>query len=132
MANISKRSITTLFRPVGQAELDLIEAADWKRFPPRLEWQPIFYPVLTEDYAIRISRDWNTKDPNSQYVGYVLRFDVMKFFLDRYEIHEAGGRELREYWIPAEHLDEFNDNIVGTISITHEFRPTGQDQEPKS
>jgi hypothetical protein len=113
-----------LYRPVGQAELDLIRESSWKRFPPRLEFQPIFYPVLTEDYAIRIARDWNTKDPNSGYVGYVLRFSVRKSYLDQYQPHEAGGRDLLEYWIPAEELDEFNANIVGTIETIHEFRPT--------
>ena len=50
----------TLYRPVGQAELDLIRDSGWTRFPPRLEWQPIFYPVLTEDYAIRIARECRT------------------------------------------------------------------------
>jgi hypothetical protein len=39
----------TLFRPVGQQELDLIRDAQWRAFPPRLVGQPIFYPVLTED-----------------------------------------------------------------------------------
>ena len=39
----------TLFRPVGQKELDLIKESDWRRFPPRLHWQPVFYPVLNED-----------------------------------------------------------------------------------
>ncbi|MEZ6126995.1 MAG: hypothetical protein R3C49_28085 [Planctomycetaceae bacterium] len=121
------RQIATLFRPVGQAELDLIEASGWKRFPPRLEWQPIFYPVVTEEYAIFIARDWNTKDPNSQHVGYVLRSDFLQDYLDRHEIHEAGGRDFMEYWIPAEELEEFNDNIVGTISVIHEFRPVNHD-----
>lgn len=129
---MNAKNTTTLFRPVGQAELDLIEASGWKRFPPRLDWQPIFYPVLTEDYAIRIARDWNTKDRNSQHVGYVLRFDVLQDYLDRHEIHEAGGKELREYWIPAEELNELNDNIVGTISIIHEFRPVKHDAEQES
>ena len=41
----------TLFRPVGQAELDLIRASDNRGFPPRLAHQPIFYPVLSEEYA---------------------------------------------------------------------------------
>ncbi len=111
-----------LFRPVGQKELDLIRESGWKRFPPRLEWQPIFYPVLTEQYAVQIARDWNTKDPNSDYVGYVLRFRVREEYLDRHEPHEAGGRELMEYWIPSEELDDFNDNVVGQIQVIHEFR----------
>ena len=50
---------TFLYRPVNQAELDLIEASGWRAFPPRLPEQPIFYPVLNEEYAIQISRDWN-------------------------------------------------------------------------
>lgn len=33
-------------------------------------------------------------------------------------------RELKKatVWIPAERLDEFNDHIVGTIDVIHEFR----------
>ena len=38
----------TLFRPVGPKELELIRAANFRAFPPRLPDQPIFYPVLTE------------------------------------------------------------------------------------
>lgn len=116
----------TLFRPVGQKELELIRESGWKRFPPRLAWQPIFYPVLDEDYAIRIARDWNTKDPNSGFVGYVVRFDVDKDYLARFEPHEAGGRACVEFWVPAEELDEFNNHIIGPISIIHEFRPQAE------
>jgi hypothetical protein len=36
---------TTLYRPVGPAELELIRASGMRRFPPRLPVQPIFYPV---------------------------------------------------------------------------------------
>lgn len=115
---------TTLYRPVGQQELDLILASDWKEFPPRLYWQPIFYPVLTDEYASHIARDWNTKDPNSGYVGYVLKFDVATDYLAQFEIHEVGGRDRREYWIPAEDLPAFNAAIVGTIDLLHEFRST--------
>ena len=42
-------------------------------FPPRLPEQPIFYPVVNEDYAIKIARDWNVPDSG---VGYVTRFEV--------------------------------------------------------
>ena len=112
-----------LFRPVGQKELDLIHDSGSTRFPPRLAWQPIFYPVLTEDYAVSIARDWNTKDVASGFVGYVFRFHVRKSYLDRHEPHEVGGKRHREYWIPAEEFDEFNANIVGLIEVIHEFRP---------
>jgi hypothetical protein len=115
-------SLTTLYRPVGQAELDLISASGWRAFPPRLPFQPIFYPVLTEAYAARIAEEWNTKDPNSSYSGYVTRFCVKRAFLEGYEIHEAGGRDLLEYWIPAADLPAFNANIVGVIEVTQTFR----------
>jgi hypothetical protein len=108
---------------VGQKELDLIRESGWKRFPPRLSWQPIFYPVLAEDYAVSIAREWNTKDPSSGSVGYVLRFHVLQSYIDRHQAHEAGGSKCREYWIPAGELGEFNDNIIGTIEVIHEFRP---------
>jgi hypothetical protein len=114
---------TTLYRPVGQTELDLIRAAGMRRFPPRLSWQPIFYPVLDEAYAIRIAREWNTKDPASGHVGYVTRFEVLTAFLRRYEVQEVGGRTLRELWVPAEELEVFNDNIVGEIEVIHQYGP---------
>ena len=110
-----------LFRPVGQAEMDLILESG--RFPPRLEIQPIFYPVLTFDYAEKIARGWNTRDAASGYVGYVTKFAVRTAFLDRYPVQEAGGRECQEYWIPAEELEAFNANIVGDIEIGSEYRP---------
>ena len=108
----------TLWRPVGPEELALIEQSDLKAFPPRLPEQPIFYPVLTEDYAVKIARDWNVKASGS---GFVTRFDVLKSFLDAYEVQEAGGRAHLEYWIPAEHMTAFNDAIVGRIEVTKRF-----------
>jgi hypothetical protein len=53
--------IATLWRPTGPDELALVEASGWRRWPPRLPEQPIFYPVLNEDYATMIARDWNVK-----------------------------------------------------------------------
>lgn len=67
---------TILFRPIGQKELDLIAASSYTAFPPRLAYQPFFYPVLNEAYAVQIARDWNTKDQASGYVGYVTKFRV--------------------------------------------------------
>jgi hypothetical protein len=55
-------STITLYRPVGPKELALIEQSGFRAFPPRLHWQPIFYPVLNEAYAMRIARDWNVRD----------------------------------------------------------------------
>jgi hypothetical protein len=118
---------TILFRPVGQAELDLIRASGWKAFPPRLPHQPIFYPVLTDEYAIKIARDWNTRDSASGFRGYVTRFTVRSDFLSRYPIQEVGGREHREYWIPAGELETFNANIVGAIEVIHSFPPEARE-----
>jgi hypothetical protein len=41
-------STTTLFRPVGPKELELIEASGWREFPPWLPEPPIFHPVTNE------------------------------------------------------------------------------------
>ena len=108
----------TLWRPTGPKELALVEACGWKAWPPRLPDQPIFYPVLNEEYASKIARDWNV--PHSG-TGYVTRFKVAKQFLDRYAVQQAGGQTILEYWIPAEDLDELNANIVGLIEVVAEF-----------
>jgi hypothetical protein len=118
---VSETAIT-LYRPVGQAELDLIRDSGFVKFPRRLPEQPIFYPVLSEQYAIQIARDWNTKDERSGFAGYVLRFKVKSSFLDNYEVHTAGSSEHREYWIPAADLDRFNENMIGEIEVISEFR----------
>jgi hypothetical protein len=89
-----------------------------RRFPPRLPEQPIFYPVLSEEYAVKIARDWNVPDHG---VGYVTRFKVAKAFLDKCEVREAGGRRYQEYWIPAEDLADFNAALIGQIEIVAKF-----------
>lgn len=114
--------IVTLYRPVGQAELDLIRESEWGVFPPRLPEQPIFYPVCEEGYARQIARDWNTGDPNSGFVGYVTRFAVRAAFLEAYEPQTVGETRHREYWIPAEDLPAFNAAIVGTIEVIATYR----------
>jgi hypothetical protein len=116
------RGTTMLWRPVGQAELELIEASGWPAFPPRLAHQPIFYPVANEEYAVQIARDWNTKDAASGYVGYVTRFRVRGDFLARYPLQTAGARRHQEHWIPAEEMDAFNAAIVAPIEVVAEFR----------
>jgi hypothetical protein len=109
----------TLFRPPGPDELKLIEQAQFREFPPRLPEQPIFYPVLSEEYAAKIANEWN--GPRSG-AGYVARFKVRRSFLSRYQIQNAGGERFQEYWIPAEDLIEFNQNIVGLIEIILSFK----------
>ena len=109
-----------LWRPVGPNELELIREAGMRAFPPRLPEQPIFYPVTTEEYAIKIARDWNVRAGGS---GFVTRFAVKASYLSGYKVETAGGRAHQEYWIPAEDLPNFNAAIVGVIEITKEFYP---------
>ncbi len=118
----------TLWRPVGPKEMDLIEEAGMRAFPPRLPDQPIFYPVTTEDYAILIARDWNVPASGE---GFVTRFEVKADYLAEFEVREVGGRACREYWIPAEDLSSFNGAIVGAIEVVRRFAkgPDGQPYE---
>ena len=90
-----------------------------KAFPPRLPEQPIFYPVLSEDYAIKIARDWNVPASGS---GFVTRFEVRSCYLANFDVQEAGGKAHLEYWIPAEQMEAFNAAIVGEIKVIREFR----------
>lgn len=119
MADNETVPTTLLWRPTGPEELELVRRSGWRAWPPRLPEQPIFYPVLNEEYAIRIARDWNV--PHSG-VGYVTRFRVASEFLERYPVQQAGGRTILELWVPAEELEEFNAHIVGQIEVVHEFR----------
>ncbi len=111
-------AVVTLYRPVGPKELELIRDSGFTRFPPRLPEQPIFYPVVQAKYATKIARDWNVKESGS---GYVTRFSVNAGHLSKYTEQAAGGLQHTEYWIPADELDAFNDNIVGRIEVIAEY-----------
>jgi len=111
----------TLYRPVGQKELDLIAASQWRAFPPRLPEQPFFYPVVHQEYAEQIARDWNTRDERSGWVGYVLEFQVDADFVARFEVRKVGATKHLEYWVPASELDELNRHIQGDIRVIQRF-----------
>ena len=115
------KETTVLFRPVDENELRLIAESGYRAFPPRLPGQPIFYPVLNEEYATQIARDWNSKNSLSK-AGFVTRFAVKTEYLTQFTPHKVGGAIHIEYWIPAEKLEEFNQNIVGLIEVISEFR----------
>ncbi|MHC5611243.1 MAG: hypothetical protein ACYTXA_09540 [Nostoc sp.] len=55
-------------------------------------------------------------------MGYVTRFEVMKVFIDKYEVHQVGASYHTEWWIPSEELEELNSNIVGKIEVIGEYR----------
>lgn len=109
----------TMYRPTGPEELELVRQSGFRRWPPRLPEQPIFYPVTNEQYAIEIASRWNVKDSG---VGYVTRFRARKAFMDRYEIHKVGGAHHTEWWVPAEELEALNENIVDLIEVIGEYR----------
>lgn len=117
---MSDEANVTLFRPVGSKELELIRGSGWREFPPRLPEQPIFYPVLGEEYAAQIARDWNTRHA-ADGRGFVTRFRVRREFLRRYDVQTVGGSVHQEYWIPAADLPEFNRHIVGPIEVVAEY-----------
>lgn len=65
----------TMYRPIDSEELKLVAETSYKKWPPRLPEQPIFYPVTNENYARQIAKQWNIK---SSGVGYVTKFEVKK------------------------------------------------------
>ncbi|MGF1526709.1 MAG: hypothetical protein ACFCBW_07945 [Candidatus Competibacterales bacterium] len=112
----------TLYRPTGPHELALVRESGYKRWPPRLPGQPVFYPVTNEAYAKEIAMRWNIKDSG---VGYVTKFEVCKDFMSRYEIQQVGASHHTEWWVPAQDLEKLNDYIVGIIEVIGEYRHGG-------
>jgi len=55
-----------------------------------------------------------------------VRFAIDKGFIERFDVRQVGSKIHLEYWIPADGLDEFNDNIVGRIDVVASFYGTGQ------
>lgn len=113
---------TTLWRPIGPDELAQLRLEAFRAWPPRLAEQPIFYPVLNEEYATTIARDWNVTASGR---GYVTRFRVATPIARRYPTQVAGGPGHLELWVPADELDAFNAAIVGEIEVVAEF-PAGE------
>ena len=103
-----------MYRPTGPEEYQLVADSDFTKWPPRLEGQPIFYPVTNETYAREITEQWNIRDSG---VGYVFRFLVKRSFADAYSLEKVGGKDHMEWWIPAEKMNELNDSIVGRIEM---------------
>ena len=60
--------------------------------------------------------------PASGY-GCVTKFSVRTEFMNRYKIHQVGGAHHTEWWVPAEELEDLNNNIVGLIEVVQEFGP---------
>lgn len=99
----------------------LIIENGYQKFPPRLEWQPIFYPVLDEDYASEIAEKWNTRDEFENYLGFVTRFEVLEDVANQYPAQNVGARNHNELWVPSEELAAFNQAIIGNIEVIKVF-----------
>jgi len=109
-----------LYRPVGTKELELIRDSGYRKYPPRLPEQPIFYPVLNEKYAAEIASRWNVKY-NDDHRGYVTKFEIDDLYFNQFEIHIVGSTYHQELWVPAKELDIFNRHIIGYIQVICEF-----------
>lgn len=99
----------------------LIIESNFKKFPPRLEWQPIFYPVLDENYASEIAEKWNTRDEAGNYLGFVTQFEVLEDEVNKYPAQNVGAKNHNELWVPSEELEMFNLAIVGNIEVIKVF-----------
>jgi len=110
---------------VGLHELALIWDLGMREFPPRLPHQPIFYPVINADYARQIARDWNTRDANSGFAGFVAEFAFDNAYIAKFAPHVAGASQHQECWIPSEELSAFNKSITGRIRMQEGFFGAG-------
>jgi len=108
----------TLYRPIGPAELVKLEANCFTKWPARLPEQPIFYPVLNQEYAEQIAKNWNLKDNGA---GYVTKFNVNRDYLRKFPRKVVGGKTHEELWIPAEDLNQLNEHIAGKIEVVKTF-----------
>ncbi len=116
----------TMYRATGPKELAPVQQRGFRRWPPRSPEQPIFYPVTSEQYAKEIAVSWNTQGSG---LGYVTRFRVKKKFMDRFKIEQVGAAHHTEWWVPADQLEELNDNIVGLIEVIGEYHRDLQQAE---
>ncbi len=114
----NKKTMKILYRPVNGKELELIKESGMKKFPPRLPEQPIFYPVTNREYASQITREWNVPAYGD---GFVLAFAMNEEYLKNFEVQNVGGEIHNELWVPAEKMNEFNDNIIGEIRIIESY-----------
>jgi hypothetical protein len=109
---------TTLYRPVSQKELQLIEQSGFRKFPPRLAEQPIFYPVTNLEYARQITVEWNMPAYGN---GYVTQFEVAAPTWRSFRWKTLASGTTMNFGVAAEELDEFNRHIVGPIEVVESY-----------
>mgnify|MGYP000497865113 CR=1 FL=1 len=116
---------TKLYRPVNKAELDLIQDSGWKKFPPRLPDQPIFYPVTNQEYASQITTEWNLPTYKN---GFVTEFVLSNKYLSKFKVEKVGLDHHTELWVPAEELEEFNSQIIDNIEVVEAYHSNPDNQ----
>lgn len=72
----------------GLAELELVARPGWRAWPPRLSHQPIFYPMLSLEYA--------RKYPHSLHRGMVLEIAEGSRVVGYAEVLEVYNELLRD------------------------------------
>lgn len=97
-----------LYRPVHQAELDLVAATDWLAFPEQPPEPTVFYLTAPEAIAA----------PAGAGPGYLLRLAMDADYIARLEEAPATGRmSSAGLPVPVAELAEFNRHITGRIEV---------------
>jgi SMI1/KNR4 family protein SUKH-1 len=97
-----------VWRSIGPAERDLVEASGWRAWP-RLPEQLSFSWSESRESATGHARQ---RLVPREGVGYVMFSDVRTDHLTRIGVDQTDGDVRR---IPAEHLTDWNANLVGAI-----------------
>lgn len=108
---------TKLFRSVTSKEIELIKAADWNKFPPRIVDEPVFYPTATKDQAARSAIDLSKLSGQGTVVEFPIAFGQMSGLL-RYMNKDGDRRNDEDSWLLVETL---NRNLRGPIVAGQRF-----------
>lgn len=106
-----------LYRPVRQAEYDLIAASGFTAFPPLHPEMPLFHPTLDEQYARKYNEMLNRLEKAAGRTSCITMFEVDDEYAARLPMQIIGAQNYRELWVPAYQLEEFNTHIIGQIRV---------------
>jgi hypothetical protein len=107
--------LTTLYRPIGPKERNLLEASGWTRYPEGLFEQLVFYPGSHLESAVQSARTWYVLAYGS---GFITKVELPESFIDSIF---ASNEKQDELWVQANSLEEFNQQIVGEIEVLRSF-----------
>lgn len=128
---MARTDTVTLRRPTGRVELALVEASDWRAWPPGPPGppkQPILCPVPHEDHALRTARCRNAPASGA---GCATTFRGDAAFTARSPGRQAGRRTLLEMGaplaegrrrVPAEEPAGSDKRLAGPAEAVREFR----------